>query len=92
MPHLTNTVCIQHNSFPHLQEASSEMMRYRDAPDETKTLWINDVREWGAVNDNPTPVVGAVTWFDEGSPWAVFNVEDVVYNADVREYIQAKGP
>lgn len=31
-------------------------------------------------------------WFDEGRPWAVWNVEDVVYNVDVDTSLAAKGP
>lgn len=32
------------------------------------------------------------TWFDEGSPWAVFNAEQVTYNTDVDVSVAAKGP
>jgi len=69
-----------------------ETMRYKEATDQTKTLWINRVREWRDINGNTLPAVGAVTWFDEGTPWAVFTAEQVVYNADVSEYIRATGP
>ena len=69
-----------------------ESMRYRGADSEGKILWINEALHWKAFDGTVVPAVGAVTWFDEGTPWAVFTVEDVVYNADVREYIQAKGP
>ncbi|MFC2025741.1 DUF6544 family protein [Chloroflexota bacterium] len=69
-----------------------ESMRYREAEDETKILWINEIHAWGDINGHTIPTVGAVTWFDQGSPWAVFTVEGVVFNADVGEYIQAKGP
>ena len=69
-----------------------EAMRYKDAADETKTLWINEGREWQDIDGYTTLGVGAVTWFDEGTPWAVFTVEEVVYNADVNEYIRAAGP
>jgi hypothetical protein len=69
-----------------------EAMRYKDAADDAKTLWINEVREWRDINGTSTAGVGAVTWFDEGSPWAVFTVEDVVYNADVSEYVGDTGP
>jgi hypothetical protein len=69
-----------------------EAMRYKDAADETKTLWIDDAREWGEVDGSTIPVVGAVTWFDEGRPWAVFTVEELVYNADVSQYVRATGP
>jgi hypothetical protein len=69
-----------------------ESMRYKGTDSEGKTLWINEAGQWDTVDGYTIPAVGAVTWFDEGTPWAVFTVEDVVYNADVREYIQAKGP
>jgi hypothetical protein len=69
-----------------------EAMRYKDAADEAKTFWINETREWEEINGDTTLAVGAVTWFDEGTPWAVFTVEEVVYNADVSEYIRGAGP
>jgi hypothetical protein len=66
-----------------------ETMRYRD---ETKILWLNEARDWDIVNETKLPVVSALTWLDEGTPWAVFNVEDVVYGANVQTYVRAKGP
>jgi hypothetical protein len=69
-----------------------EAMRYRDVGDEAKVLWINEGREWRAIDRRELPAVGAVTWFDQGTPWAVFTVEEVVYNADVSQYIRAAGP
>ena len=65
-----------------------ESMRYKGADSEGKTLWINEPLEWEAVDGHTIPAVGAVTWFDEGTPWAVFTVEDVRYNVDVDEYIR----
>ena len=69
-----------------------EAMRYKDPTSQTKSLWLNESLEWGTLNGNTTLTVGAVTWFDQGTPWAVFTVEDVVYNIGVQEYIRAKGP
>jgi hypothetical protein len=69
-----------------------EVMRYKDAADEAKTLWTNEAREWRDINGNTTLAVGAATWFDEGTPWAVFIVEEVVYNAEVSKYIRGAGP
>ena len=60
-----------------------EAMRYREATDEAKTLWINEGRDWQVIDGQTTMAVGAVTWFDEGTPWAVFTTEEIVYNADV---------
>jgi hypothetical protein len=69
-----------------------ESMRYKGTDSEGKTLWINEALQWNDVNGNTTPVVGAATWFDEGTPWTVFTVEDIRTNVDVEEYIRAKGP
>jgi len=69
-----------------------ETMRYKGPASEVKTLWVNAALRWGPVGRNTVPIVAAVTWFDEGTPWAVFTVEEVVYNIDVREYVRAKGP
>jgi hypothetical protein len=73
---------------PHLLEA----MRYKATASQAKTLWLDETLAWGSLNGNPTMTRGAATWFDDGTPWAVFNAENAVYNVDVGEYIRAKGP
>ncbi len=69
-----------------------ESMRYKGTDSEGKTLWINEALTWGTVDGITTATLSAATWFDEGTPWAVFTVEDIRYNVDVEDYIQAKGP
>ena len=70
---------------------SMESMRYK-APDSVqKTHWLNEVIEWGSINGSMIPVDSAVTWLDEGSPWAIFTVEEIAYNVDVDQYILIKG-
>jgi hypothetical protein len=69
-----------------------ESMRYKGTDSEGKTLWINEALEWSTVDGHTTPAVSAATWFDEGTPWAVFTVEDIRTNVDVEAYIRAKGP
>jgi hypothetical protein len=68
-----------------------EAMRYRDASDEAKTLWINEVHEWRQVAGHTAAAVASVTWFDQGKPWAVFTVEQLVYNVDLDGYIRNRG-
>jgi len=68
-----------------------EAMRYKDAADTRRTLWINEVLSWHNLEGITTATNAAVTWFDEGTPWIVFQVEEVVYNPDVSKYIQQKG-
>ena len=68
-----------------------EAMRYREATDEAKTPWRNEPLGWQAFHGIMIPSPAAVTWLDEGTPWSVWSIEDVVYNVDVSEYIRAKG-
>jgi hypothetical protein len=69
-----------------------EAMRYKEATDESKILWRNEVVEWRSMGEFLLPAVGSATWIDEGTPWAVFEVEDVTYNVNVSDYIRASGP
>lgn len=68
-----------------------EAMRYKGNEDQTKTLWIPKILEWDTVNGNPTMSKTSITWFDEGTPWVVFDVDEIVLNVDVGEYIRARG-
>ncbi len=69
-----------------------ESMRYKGQSSSSKTLWLNQVLEWGMRDGRPFCAKAALIWMDDGKPWAVITVEDVVYNVDVREYIRARGP
>lgn len=69
-----------------------EAMRYKEATDETKTLWTNEAREWRDIKGHTLMAILRTSWFDEGTPWAVWVPEEVVYNADVRQYVRAAGP
>jgi hypothetical protein len=68
-----------------------EADRYREATDEAKIPWRNETLDWREIEGHLLPRVGTVTWMDEGTPWAVFTIEQVVYNVDVTEYIRARG-
>jgi hypothetical protein len=69
-----------------------ESMRYKGTDSPNKILWLNEVVEWNRLNGNLLPLVASLTWLDEGDPWATFTTEEVVYNADVREYVLQEGP
>jgi hypothetical protein len=72
---------------------SMEAMRYRDAgAGAKKILWITRSIDGKFINDTKLSAIGSATWMDQGKPWAVFTLEDVVYNVDVSQYIQQKGP
>ena len=69
-----------------------ESMRYHGPESKEKTLWLNESRSWGEINGKLFEMVGAAIWMDDGKAWAVFTVEEVVYNADVTDYVNATGP
>jgi len=68
-----------------------EALRYREATDEARILWRNEPLGWRRFHGIAVPSPAATTWLDEGTPWAVWTVEEVVYNVDVSEYIRASG-
>jgi hypothetical protein len=68
-----------------------EVMRYKGSDAPGKVLWMTNNSTWGTVSGYKVPPVGEATWFDEGKPWAVFTIEDIVYNVDVTQYVRAKG-
>ncbi|RIK36163.1 MAG: hypothetical protein DCC55_28170 [Chloroflexi bacterium] len=68
-----------------------ESMRYQSADSASKTLWLNHMEDWTVRDGKPFARTGALIWMDDGKPWAVFTVEEIVYNVDVQEYIRAKG-
>ena len=69
-----------------------EAMRWREADDEAKTLWISEVRAWGEVGGRTLVTEGALTWFGDDAPWAVFHVNEVAYGVDVASALRARGP
>lgn len=68
-----------------------EAMRYREADADQKILWLSQIIEWQEIEGKPFPAVGGAIWLDQGQPWAVFTVEDVLYNLPVDEYIKQRG-
>ena len=64
-----------------------ESMRYRDAGSEGKTLWLNEVLAWDEIGGHAVPSRATLTWFDEGTPWATWNVEEVAYGVDAGEFL-----
>ena len=67
---------------------SLESMRYKGAESPEKTPWLNEALRWDRMNSYMIPVDTAVTWGDEGSPWALFTVEEIIYNGNVDEYFR----
>jgi hypothetical protein len=69
-----------------------EAMRYREATDEAKTLWLSRLVTWGEIDGRTVLTEGDLTWFGDDLPWAVFRVEEVLYGVDVSEAIVGRGP
>jgi len=69
-----------------------QSMRYKEADSEKKTKWINQPQSWQMIDGYYFPLIGAITWEDEGSPWAVFTVEDILYNTDVQDALISDQP
>ena len=56
-----------------------------------KILWLNQTLEYCDVGGYSVNALASVTWMDVGTPWAVFTVEDIVLNANVKDYVRARG-
>jgi hypothetical protein len=69
-----------------------ESMRYQKSTSEQKILWLNENLEYRTISGSTFGAVGAATWINEGTPWAIFTVEDIVYNVDVKDYVRETGP
>lgn len=69
-----------------------ESMRFKAEDAAERTLWLNEVVTWGEVDGRTLPVDTALTWLDDGEPWARLHTEDVVYNVDVDAELRARGP
>ena len=64
--------------------AAIDGLRYRDSgPTAQKLGWHCVIREYGTVGGAIVPTVSSIQWSDMDAPWAVWTVEDIVYNADV---------
>jgi hypothetical protein len=68
-----------------------EAMRWKDADSEEKTRWLLRVEGWIEADGIMVPSPATVTWADEGTPWLVTRITDIAYNADVAEYVRARG-
>ena len=72
--------------------AGMEAMRYKEAASTEKILWQFTPLAWDTYHGILIPSRSSVTWADEGTPWLMIELDDVTYNADVKEYIRAEGP
>jgi hypothetical protein len=69
-----------------------ESMRFREIGEQQpKTLWIlrNEIKQ--PTDQDKVISVGSAMWLDQGSPWAYFDVEEIILNVDVSTYIRQRG-
>jgi hypothetical protein len=71
---------------------STQALRYRSATDAEPIPWRVDNLGWQTFHDLRLASPIAITWLDQGRPWFIMELDEVVYNADVSEYIRARGP
>ena len=70
-----------------------EAMRFRGAGQgKDKILWITRNLEGTTIPGTVLSAEGSAIWLDQGRPWAIFRLEEVVYNVDVSKYILQRGP
>jgi hypothetical protein len=68
-----------------------EAPRYKGTAD-VKVAWRGEAAQWQPVHGVLTPMEMAVTWLDEGTPWLVATIDELILNVDVTHYIRASGP
>jgi len=71
--------------------AQMEAMRPKGTDPDKLTRWILKPEGWQQFNGLLIPSPASVTWEDEGTPWAVFTLDDVRFNVDVAEYVRGRG-
>lgn len=69
-----------------------ESMRYQTKDSPAKVLWITQGYDWQELGGYLMGRTGAATWLNEGTPWARFTTEEVIYNAELGDYLTAIGP
>jgi len=68
-----------------------ETMRYRNpGENQPKIPWIlrNEIKQPAA--QGGVSSIGSAMWLDQGSPWAYFPVEEIVFNVDVDNYLHQR--
>ncbi len=60
-----------------------ESMRFKGEGAPMRTLWINEVVDWGRLEGELLPITTTLTWADDGEPWARLTTEQVAYDVDV---------
>ncbi len=65
-----------------------ESMRFKEESSDHKTLWLNEVVAWGELDGHSMPIETALTWFDDGRPWARLTTEHVLVNVPLDDELR----
>lgn len=88
----TESIVVRFDPETHLL-TTMEAMRYRESGvGRRKILWITRNEPGAFVPGTHLAASASATWLDQGSPWAVFSVEELSSNIDVEQYIHQRGP
>ena len=71
--------------------AALEALRWKAPDSAAPTGWRAEAGAWATFDGHWLPSKLALTWADDGAPWATFTVEDVAYNVDVAASLRARG-
>jgi hypothetical protein len=67
-------------------------MRFKGEHAEHRTLWLNEVVSWAEFDGRVLPRETALTWTDDGTPWAKLTTEEVLYTSEITGYLRSTGP
>lgn len=59
-----------------------ETMRFQNVGDTQRLHWKNTIKRWERINGVMIPVEAETQW-DDNDPWAVWHIDDILYNVDV---------
>ncbi len=68
-----------------------EAMRWRDASDAEPIRWVIRNHAWTRIDGIGVPAVSSVQWADQAHPWLRLSIDDVVWNADLTDYLPGSG-
>ncbi len=69
-----------------------EGLRWRSPQDAEPIRWVTRNHAWTRIGGIGVPAVSSVQWADQKQPWLKLSLDDVVWNADLSDYLAASGP
>ncbi|HQR79095.1 MAG TPA: hypothetical protein PLT68_02625 [Actinomycetota bacterium] len=68
-----------------------EALRWRAAGDDEPLRWVTRIHAWTRIDGIGVPAVASLQWGDQAQPWLKLSLDEVVWNADLRDYLSASG-